>query len=155
MKNSWWKIAVVVVLVVAVIAVVAGKNNNATEAAKDASGLPKATMQSATASAKSSAIENIKGKLPRMVDLGSKNCIPCKMMKPILEELRNEYKGKLTVEFIDVFENRAAGNSYGISSIPTQVFYDKNGKEFSRHTGFISKEDIVATFGNRGIKLDN
>lgn len=92
-------------------------------------------------------------KLPRLVDLGATKCIPCKMMAPILEQLGKEYKGKLKVEFIDVWENRSAGEKYKISSIPTQIFYDANGKEFYRHIGFFSKEDILAKFKEHKINL--
>jgi len=91
--------------------------------------------------------------LPKLVDLGAKKCIPCKMMAPILEELKKEYKGKLVVEFIDVWENQQAAQRYGINSIPTQVFYDQQGKEFFRHIGFMAKEDILKTFEDHGIDL--
>ena len=93
--------------------------------------------------------------LPRLVDLGATKCIPCKMMAPILEELAKEYKGRLVVEFIDVWENPEAGKEYGITSIPTQIFYDENGEEFFRHVGFYPKEDILAQFRERGINLSD
>ncbi|MHC4202653.1 MAG: thioredoxin family protein, partial [Planctomycetota bacterium] len=67
--------------------------------------------------------------LPRLVDLGSTTCIPCKMMKPVLEELRKEYAGRLRVEFIDVKADPEAGTEYGRSIIPTQIWYDASGKE--------------------------
>ena len=91
--------------------------------------------------------------LPKLVDLGATKCIPCKMMAPILEELAKEYKGKLVVEVIDVWENPGAGEGYGITSIPTQIFYDENGREFFRHVGFYPKEDILAKFEEQGIEL--
>ena len=92
-------------------------------------------------------------KLPRLVDLGAKTCIPCKMMAPILEELRNEYKGKLQVEFIDVWENQSAGDQYKIRVIPTQIFFDPSGKELFRHVGFMSKEDILSKWQELGFSL--
>jgi thioredoxin 1 len=92
-------------------------------------------------------------KLPKLVDLGATKCIPCKMMAPILEELAKEYKGQLEVQFIDVWENQGEGEKYGVRSIPTQVFYDANGKEFFRHEGFYAKEDILAKFKEHGINL--
>ena len=91
--------------------------------------------------------------LPRLLDLGSKTCIPCKMMAPVLEQLAREYKGKLKVQFIDVRENRPAVGKYRIKTIPTQIFYDRKGKEFYRHEGFMPKEDILAKFKKQGIKL--
>jgi thioredoxin 1 len=93
------------------------------------------------------------GALPRLVDLGSTTCIPCKMMAPILEELKQEYAGKLLVEFIDVGENPDAGKPYGIKLIPTQVFFDASGKELWRHEGFIAKEDILAKWKELGVDL--
>jgi thioredoxin 1 len=84
-----------------------------------------------------------KKKIPSLIDLGSDSCVPCKMMAPILEELRNEYRGKLDVVFIDVWKNPEAARQYGIRVIPTQIFIDENGKEIYRHQGFISKQDIL------------
>lgn len=92
-------------------------------------------------------------KMPRMVELGADKCIPCKMMAPILEELRTEYKGKLTVDFIDVWKNPDEAKKYNINLIPTQVFYDASGKELFRHEGFFSKEDILKKWKELGIEL--
>lgn len=92
-------------------------------------------------------------KLPRLLDLGADKCIPCKMMAPILEELGKEYAGNMKVEFIDVWKNETAGKEYGIQSIPTQLFFDADGKELFRHTGFISKEDILAKWKELGVDL--
>jgi thioredoxin 1 len=97
--------------------------------------------------------QNAKKQLPKLVDLGATKCVPCKMMAPLLEELKKEYKGKLVVVFIDVWENRGEAEKHGIQSIPTQIFYDENGKEFCRHEGFFPKEDILKTFKDNGIKL--
>ncbi len=90
-------------------------------------------------------------KLPKLLDLGAKKCIPCKMMAPLLEELAKDYKGRMDVEFIDVWENPGAAEKFGIQSIPTQIFYDADGKEFYRHVGFYPKEDILAKFKEKGI----
>lgn len=91
-------------------------------------------------------------KLPRMIDLGAKKCIPCKMMAPILEELEKEYDGILIVKFIDVWlpENAVEAEKYKIETIPTQIFFDKDGKELWRHEGFISKEDILKQWKSLG-----
>jgi len=74
------------------------------------------------------------------------------MMAPIREEIKKEYAGKLNVEFINVRENQIMGSRYGISSIPTQVFYDKDGKEVYRHTGFWAKEKVVEKISELGVK---
>jgi len=89
--------------------------------------------------------------LPVMIDLGSDQCIPCKMMAPILEELKSEYAEKLTVHFLDVRKLPALSKPYGIKLIPTQIFYDASGKELFRHEGFFSKEDIIAKWKEFGV----
>ncbi len=81
--------------------------------------------------------------MPRLVDVGADKCIPCKMMAPILEELRAEYAGSLEVIFVDVWKKPEEGDKYGVRMIPTQIFYDASGKELYRHLGFMSKEDIL------------
>jgi thioredoxin 1 len=92
--------------------------------------------------------------IPRLVDLGADKCIPCKMMKPILDELRTQYAGRLDVIFIDVWKNPADANAYNIESIPTQVFFSPAGKELYRHVGFMPKEDILAKWRDLGFVLD-
>ena len=82
-------------------------------------------------------------KLPKLIDLGADKCIPCKMMAPILVELEKEFQGRFGVEFIDVWKNPDAGKKYGISIIPTQIFYDASGRELFRHEGFFPKSDIL------------
>lgn len=98
--------------------------------------------------------EQLLGKgLPAMVDIGSDQCIPCKMMAPILEELKTTLAGKLQVNFLDVRKYPALAEPYGIKVIPTQVFYDASGKELFRHEGFFSKEDILAKWKELGVEL--
>lgn len=93
--------------------------------------------------------------VPKLLDLGSKSCIPCKMMAPILEELKEDYAGTFDVEFIDVGEreNAAKAKQYGIQMIPTQIFFDKDGKELWRHEGFLGKEDILAKWKELGYEF--
>ena len=87
-----------------------------------------------------------------MVDLGAKKCIPCKMMAPILEKLEKVYAGKAAVIFFDVWEDPAPAKHFGIRSIPTQIFFDKKGREVYRHEGFLSEEAIVCRFKDMGVK---
>jgi thioredoxin 1 len=86
-----------------------------------------------------------------MLELGSVGCIPCEQMKPVMEKLRTNYKGRLEVVFIDVRRDGAAARRYGVYVIPTQVFLDKTGKEFFRHTGFFDYEEIVPVLQKAGI----
>ncbi|MGD8452635.1 MAG: thioredoxin family protein [Phycisphaerae bacterium] len=92
-------------------------------------------------------------RLPRLVDLGADKCVPCKLLAPILAELKTEYEGRLVVEFIDTWKNPEAQAPYDIRVIPTQILYDANGQEVWRNEGFISKEDLVAILAKKvGLK---
>ena len=86
-----------------------------------------------------------------MIDLGAKKCIPCKMMAPIMEKMERVYQGKAAIIFIDVWKNREQAPRFGISSIPTQIFYDAEGKEVYRHVGFMSEEAIVTQLKKMGV----
>jgi thioredoxin 1 len=90
---------------------------------------------------------------PRLVDLGAQQCIPCRMMAPVLEELRREYTGTMDVVFIDVWKDPDAGTPYGIDIIPTQIFFDGAGRELYRHQGFIAKADILAMWKQLGYEF--
>ena len=86
-----------------------------------------------------------------MVDLGAHKCVPCKMMAPILEKLRKAYKGKAAIVFIDVWQDRSQAKKYGIRAIPTQIFFDKRGKEVYRHVGFMGEDAIINQLKKMGV----
>ena len=88
---------------------------------------------------------------PTLAEFGRGTCIPCKEMKPILEELALEYRDKLNVVIVEVDEHRDLTNQYGIMAIPTQIFFDSSGEEITRHIGFWSKEEIIAQLKKMGI----
>ena len=91
--------------------------------------------------------------LPGLVDLGAGECVACKALAPILEDLRTNYTGRLDVQFIDVWKQPQARKDYGIKLIPTQIFFSADGKELFRHEGFFSKEDILAKWKEFGVEL--
>jgi thioredoxin 1 len=124
------RLAVVSALVLAVAVTVALRRDNASPA----SGAPAAAAVA----------------LPRLVDLGADNCIPCKAMMPVLDGLRREYAGRLRVDFIDVNKSPDQAEPFRIYAIPTQIFIDPAGRELTRHLGFISKEDILDTWRQLG-----
>ena len=86
-----------------------------------------------------------------MVDLGATECIPCKMMAPIIEALKKEYAGKADIIFIDVWKNPDQAKKYGIRSIPPQIFFDAKGREVHRKTGFMDKKRIVDILSKLGV----
>jgi thioredoxin 1 len=74
------------------------------------------------------------------------------MMAPILEKMEKQYKGKAAVIFLDVWKDPRPAQYFGIRAIPTQIFFDKNGKEVYRHLGYMSEEDIVKQFKSMGVQ---
>jgi len=147
MKRSvWWKVAIVLALAVALVAALSAKRHQVRPSERGGTEL-------AGAKAGPSADPTQSLPLPRLLELGADRCIPCKMMQPILADLRKEYAGKLQVDFVDVWKNPAEADRYGVQIIPTQIFFDSNGKEVFRHLGFFPKEEIVAKFKELGIDL--
>jgi thioredoxin 1 len=90
---------------------------------------------------------------PKLLDLGSGQCVPCKMMKPVLEELQTDYAEHFETVYLDISENREAAQQYGIRAIPTQIFYDAESRELFRHEGYMAKEDILAKWQELGYAL--
>jgi thioredoxin 1 len=86
-----------------------------------------------------------------MLELGSVGCIPCEQMKPVMDRLRSGYKDKLEVYFVDIRRDNAAGRRFGAHMIPTQVFLDKDGKEFHRHIGFYAYDEITPVLKKAGL----
>lgn len=152
--NKITKIAIVLILILAVGAVIVLKENKRADSETKILDNPVENV----AVTEIQAVETGKTKefkaLPRLVDLGAGKCIPCKMMAPILEELKKEYAGILNVEFIDVLKNLDAGKKYGIRIIPTQIFFDAAGKELFRHEGFFSREDILAKWKELSVDIE-
>lgn len=85
------------------------------------------------------------------IELGADKCIPCKAMKPVMHEIAQEYKGTIQVVFYDVWKTPKYAQNYGVKLIPTQVFFDKNGKEIFRHVGFYAKEKILKMLKDKRI----
>ncbi|MEO0086136.1 MAG: thioredoxin family protein [candidate division WOR-3 bacterium] len=88
--------------------------------------------------------------LPRMWDFGSTNCLPCMEMEKILTPLAAEYAGKVDIRIINVYQDREKTMQARIQVIPTQIFYDPDGKELFRHVGVYPRDSIVAKFKQFG-----
>ena len=152
--NAAWKVIVVVALIGAVGVVFALKQRDKAGEATVPGDVPTPTTAAASDAGKGNApVETTV--LPRLVDLGAGTCIPCKMMMPILADLKKEYADRLSVEFVDIRDDQDAVQRYRISVIPTQIFYDVAGNERFRHEGFFSKEDILAKWKELGVDLSS
>lgn len=88
------------------------------------------------------------------VEIGSVNCIPCKMMQPVMKKIKNKYGSQVKIIFHDVWttEGRPYGQKYGIRAIPTQVFLDQKGKEYFRHEGFFPFEKVEEILKKGGVQ---
>ena len=92
--------------------------------------------------------------LVTFIEIGAAKCIPCKAMQPIMKAVAEEYKGQVNVVFHDVWTPKGKEDAmkYNIRVIPTQVFLDKNGKEYYRHEGFFPKDELVKVIKMQGVK---
>jgi thioredoxin 1 len=88
---------------------------------------------------------------PTVGEFGATTCIPCKRMKPIMEEIAAEYGDILNMSFVDVSKTRGMTDRYAITLIPTQIFFDSSGQEITRHIGFWPKDELVAKLLETGI----
>jgi thioredoxin 1 len=88
---------------------------------------------------------------PVLADFGQLTCIPCKMMKPILDKLAEEFKGRIDVLILDTRDYAFLARRHRIRVIPTQIFFDESGKESFRHEGFMSREDILTKLQDLGM----
>lgn len=87
-----------------------------------------------------------------LLDLGSDQCVPCKLMAPILKKVEQNYKDRAAVIVIDVYRYPEQARRFGIRAIPTQIFFDREGKEIFRHLGFMSEKAIVEQLAKMGVK---
>jgi len=96
-----------------------------------------------------------KARMVTFIELGSVKCIPCKAMQPVMESVRTKYSDEVSVLFYDVWtsEGQPYGQKFRIRVIPTQVFLDKDGKEYYRHEGFFPEEELLKILAKGGVKL--
>lgn len=115
--------------------------------------------------------------LPVVLDFGADSCIPCKEMAPVLEELNRTLQGKAVVKFVDVWKYKDLAEGYPLRVIPTQFFFDKEGKPFTpsdaqkfqmilyapegskehlftAHEGGMTREQLLAVLAEMGVRVD-
>jgi len=79
---------------------------------------------------------------PLLVDFGANSCLPCRQIRPILKEIKEEYAGKANILIIDVYKFKELAREYKVQLIPTLIFFDKDGQEVFRHLGAWDKDSI-------------
>jgi thioredoxin 1 len=90
--------------------------------------------------------------LPKLLDFGRGICIPCKKMAPILQELSEEYKGRVIIKIIEIDGEKELTRINRIRLIPTQIVFDSQNNEVFRHEGFMDKDQIKKVFEKMGVK---
>jgi len=90
-------------------------------------------------------------RVPVMLEFGRGWCIPCKYMKPILEDMAKAYAGRAIVTTVDMDANKDLVRSFNIRMMPTQVFLTPDGKEFFRNEGTLEREHIAQVFAKMGL----
>jgi thioredoxin 1 len=78
---------------------------------------------------------------PVVVDFWAEWCNPCKMMSPLLDELSAEYDGRVRIGKVDIADEQALADEYGVRAIPTMLFF-KSGEVAGQIVGMCSKRDL-------------
>ncbi len=92
------------------------------------------------------------GRKVTFLELGSVGCKPCEAMVPVMDAVREKYRGQVEVTFHDVRRNPSVAGEYRVRLIPTQVFLLPDGTEFFRHEGYLSERDAVAVLQRMGVQ---
>ena len=87
--------------------------------------------------------EVLQSQLPVLVDYWADWCGPCKMIAPILDEVAQEYAGKIKITKLNIDENQATPPKFGIRGIPTLMIF-KNGNVEATKVGALSKSQLTA-----------
>lgn len=87
------------------------------------------------------------------IELGSVRCIPCRKMQSVMKSIEKKYGTQVKVVFHDIWTDagKPFGELYKITAIPTQVLLDAAGKEFFRHEGYFSEEELVKVLNKKGV----
>lgn len=90
--------------------------------------------------------EALRSEQPVLVDFFATWCPPCRKLAPIVEEIAEDYAGRVKVAKLNIDEARSVAIKYGVSSIPTLILF-KNGEPAHRIVGYVPKQDVEKLLG--------
>ena len=90
----------------------------------------------------------INGEVPVLLDIYANWCAPCKVLSPILKEIKSDFKESLIILKIDIDKNNALCEKFQVKGVPTLILY-KSGKLIWKQSGLISKNEIKNTIENK------
>lgn len=95
----------------------------------------------------------VKGKIT-MVDFGQSGCVGCMLQAPVIRSLEEKYResDQVAIIYIDITTHTGQVTKYQIEELPTQIFYDKDGNEVYRHSGFWLERSIVSKLTKIGAR---
>lgn len=97
--------------------------------------------------------DDVYGKEPLLIELGSETCQPCREMKPILKRLNKELQGKAKIKYLDVYKYNEVSKNFNYKILPTQIFFNE-GKVYAAHEGLLSHKEIMEVFKEMGYDFD-
>jgi thioredoxin 1 len=109
---------------------------------------PPPALEASTADAFQAALKSGR---PTLVDFASKTCPACIRLRPVMGELRDAHKDRINVLYLEVSANRDLAMSYKVTLVPTLIFFDAQGREVHRETGFMGQEAMEKVL--RDLKL--
>jgi thioredoxin 1 len=115
-------------------------------------GLPGATMAGQPAATDDAVQRALRAGKPTVAEFGANACAQCREMKPVLEALRREHGERIAVVNVDLIVQKEANyiQRYRIQLMPTQIFFDAQGREIGRNLGKLSGEEILARLQLKG-----
>jgi thioredoxin 1 len=99
-------------------------------------------------------MEPMENMLPSLKMLSTPTCAVCTRMARTLDELNENYAGKIATEKIDLFEHRDIAKEYNVRYVPTLLFTDRSGTVFKQEVGYMPVEDVLKIFMEAGIVIE-